>query len=251
MLSTSNTRKLSCRLDRGLSLYVLAASAAGVSALALAPPANAQVVYTPAHQFIHRNGQIVIDFNRDGVTDVTIREIPWNLGSVSPGNSLQAVPSQSGGGIKAGGLNLYAAALSAGEMIGPQNSFWNVPAVMAEYTSFGSYFYGSWALLKKSAYVGVRFLINGKNHYGWARLKVKNDFALKSIIALLTGYAYETTPNKPILAGATGKGPTLDSADEPTSSTGPNEQPTLGALALGAGGIVLRRGAPLVQQFPF
>ena len=41
----------------------------------------------------------------------------------------------------------------------------------------------------------------GKIHYGWARLSFQvQNF---SITATLTGYAYETIPNKPIIAGET------------------------------------------------
>jgi hypothetical protein len=74
----------------------------------------------------------------------------------------------------------------------------------------------------KQAYLGLKFVIKGKTHFGWARLKVSVDPLKLSITAILTGYAYETTPGKPIIAGAT-KGP-----DEQAGS--------LGALAAGAAG---------------
>ena len=44
----------------------------------------------------------------------------------------------------------------------------------------------------------------GKTPFGWARVKL--SVAHQSITATLTGYAYETIPGKPIIAGAT-KGP--------------------------------------------
>jgi len=46
-------------------------------------------------------------------------------------------------------------------------------------------------------------LYQGKLHYGWARLNVtiKNKGGVPEITGLLTGYAYETIPNKPIIAG--------------------------------------------------
>jgi hypothetical protein len=68
-------------------------------------------------------------------------------------------------------------------------------------------------------YLGVRFNIQGKTHFGWARLTVHDKG--HNITAVLTGYAYETVPNKAIIAGRT-KGP--DVVIEPA---------TLGKLALG------------------
>ena len=56
----------------------------------------------------------------------------------------------------------------------------------------------------RGRYLGLKFLIRGKVHYGWARLNV--TVGNSKITATLTGYAYETIPNNPIIAGKT-KGP--------------------------------------------
>jgi hypothetical protein len=74
--------------------------------------------------------------------------------------------------------------------------------------------------------LGLQFVITGKSHYGWARLNESCTVRAprgKGIKALLTGYAYETIPNKPIVTGKT-KGPDVITL-EPGS---------LGALAAGA-----------------
>jgi hypothetical protein len=68
-------------------------------------------------------------------------------------------------------------------------------------------------------YLRLKFARKGKTHFGWARLNVK--FGPNGVGGILTGYAYETIPNKPIIAGRT-KGP--DAVIEPA---------TLGKLALG------------------
>jgi hypothetical protein len=53
----------------------------------------------------------------------------------------------------------------------------------------------------KQAYLGLKFTIKGQVHYGWARLGyISANHPAK---AKLTGYAYETIPNKPIVAGKT------------------------------------------------
>jgi hypothetical protein len=68
-------------------------------------------------------------------------------------------------------------------------------------------------------YLGLKFQIKGKTHYAWARFNVKLS---RPVNAVLTGYAYETIPNKAIIAGKT-KGPDVIT-----------ERPaTLGGLALG------------------
>ena len=69
-------------------------------------------------------------------------------------------------------------------------------------------------------YLGIMFQIKGKPHYGWARLNVSGGGG--SLGGVLTGYAYETIPNKPIIAGKT-KGPDVITV----------EPATLGRLALG------------------
>jgi hypothetical protein len=80
----------------------------------------------------------------------------------------------------------------------------------------------------KAGYLGLRFQINQKLHYGWARLCVKThvENGTNSFTGTLTGYAYETIPNKAIVAGKT-SGPDVITL-EPAS---------LGNLAAGASAI--------------
>jgi len=98
------------------------------------------------------------------------------------------------------------------------------------------YKYGPWLHLKE-AYLGLKFVIKGKTHFGWARVKL--SVADQSIRATLTGYAYETIPGKAIVAGAT-KSP---EDAEPTAALNSHapEPATLGALALGVPGLSIWR----------
>jgi hypothetical protein len=100
----------------------------------------------------------------------------------------------------------------------------------------------------------VKFVVNGKVHYGWVRVKrVASRYA--GFPAVITGYAYETIPNKPINTGER-KGATanptehLDSVslDDPgpgASLSNPipdvPKPASLGMLALGAQGVPLWR----------
>ena len=92
----ANTCSLSNSLSRNLNAYALAAGAAGVSALALVAPADAQIVYTPAHVVLNRNQRIFIDLNNDGIVDAVVFGAP----GVPDGRSVKATPARSGRGAK-------------------------------------------------------------------------------------------------------------------------------------------------------
>jgi len=96
--------------------------------------------------------------------------------------------------------------LPAGARIGPKQRFAHNATSMAHfYTSSGQIITssGPWKNVK-SRYLGLKFFINSKTHYGWARLSVTvHRDGIYGISAILTGYAYETVSNKPIIAGKT------------------------------------------------
>jgi hypothetical protein len=101
-------------------------------------------------------------------------------------------------------------------------------------------------------FLGLKFKLNGQVHYGWARFSKVTASACNggvAISATLTGYAYETIPNKSIIAGHT-KGPDDTTIEEPHASlTAPSPQPaTLGTLALGAPGLSIWRREELVSD---
>lgn len=64
--------QLSAKLNHRLNMYALAASAAGVSLLAMGQPSEAKIVYTKTHQVIGGNGVYALDLNHDGVVDFLI-----------------------------------------------------------------------------------------------------------------------------------------------------------------------------------
>jgi len=109
------------------------------------------------------------------------------------------------------------------------------------YGWFGSYRGGSWNSNGgvTDRYLGLKFKIDGKVHYGWARLSFEGYY---TFTATLTGYAYETIPNKAIKAGQEqDKGDGAEQPD-PAALTEPDRTPaTLGALARGAKGLRLWR----------
>ena len=114
--------------------------------------------------------------------------------------------------------------LKPGFRIGPSAEFADSSGRMAEVLFYQGKpsFFGEWAHKGggiRNRYVGVKFTINSKVHYGWVRFSVSFPKLLK---AVLTGYAYETIPGKGIVAGKT-KGPDVTTV----------QHTTLGELALG------------------
>lgn len=195
------SKKLSSVLERRLGGYALAASAAGVGALALAAPAEAKIVYTKANHIIGPRHTYNLDLNHDGITDFSLQQS--NCHSCAPGTELYVFPVASNGviGFKVGSKGGWAAALKPGARIGSKREFPGELMAWAATTGDGEPdYFGSW-LNVKNRYLGLRFTIKGKTHYGWARLTVKAG--VRTIAATVTGYAYETIPNKPIVAGKT------------------------------------------------
>jgi hypothetical protein len=62
---------------------------------------------------------------------------------------------------------------------------------------------------------------------------------MRGVFATLTGYAYETIPNEPIIAGKT-EGPDDAGAEESRNLSAP-EPASLGTLAMGAPGLSIWR----------
>jgi hypothetical protein len=254
MASTAQFRtNLPQSLHRDLAVYALAAGAAGVGVLALAQPADAEIVYTPTHlSILGPRGFYKLDLNHDGVVDFTIANTTnyttdqafWDLFAKGPpGNSIV-------GTFVGGGFPASAHAFFAGAQIGPGKHFFPGAAKLASfyYGGGGNSSHGNWVNVT-NRYLGVKFQIGGQTHYGWARFTVKVTKTPINIFAELTGYAYETVPDKPIVAGDTGSGSAdgADGADAgPTSEMFPEPQAgvkatMLGALALGSSGLAMWR----------
>jgi hypothetical protein len=217
-------KMLNQRLSKRLLAY---ATMAGAGVAGLASNAAAKIIYTPTHNDIH--GNYPIDLNHDGINDFRI----YSYGFSGIGN-LDAIPVHPSNKLaQATGQGCFrgysAAALQQGAVIGPGRDFAARATCMAEY-NFGAY--GPW-VGQTDRYLGFEFYIDGQKHYGWARLSM-NGFFCPGCDLRIFGYAYETIPNKAIIAGDEGnnEGNTAESSMKPA---------TLGALALGATGQQLWR----------
>ncbi|HXM59782.1 MAG TPA: hypothetical protein VN950_02930 [Terriglobales bacterium] len=238
-----------------LKMYALAASAAGAGLLALPQSAEAKIVYTPAHRVIRANSGFQLDLNHDGTTDFLLQQIGYCNSDSCYGFQRYLLAKGSLGNVVEGRMSngdtlnykfYYASALRLGARIGPHQHFIGggsngatMLAVFQDQDLQMPYTYGKWIDVK-NRYLGLKFKIRGKIHYGWARLSVHNHGG--QITATLTGYAYETVPNKAIIAGKT-KGIDETSIEESNvASTVPKRKPTtLGLLALGSYGTSIWR----------
>jgi hypothetical protein len=216
-----------------LTSYAVAASAAGVGVLALAVPADASIVYTPGYKQIPRQSEtgkwFRLDIDGDGVADYRLA----NFLTTGDEGAVQIFSDVRGNQVM--GTGRYASALQSGASIGPAVRFQRAFTTMEKWNDFSGLFesFGPWAGVTNQ-YLGLKFLINGQYHFGWARLSVKGTrVALK-------GYAYETIPNKPILAGQTEDlATTIDNEMSPVRQDA--AFPTIGLLAQGAAGLVAWR----------
>ncbi len=207
-------------------MYALSASAAGVSLLVLAPSVEAKIVYTRAHHVVDRQHPVyMFDLDHDGTNDFkfsytfqTFRngsdfEARLTVGAMGFNDEVDVVHPQSRNSylplaLKKGtpiGFSNFRLGGGGGTMVGQSSAGPSRPLVT----------WGYWYNVT-NRYLGLAIYISGEEHYGWARLSVQG------ITATLTGYAYETVPNKPIIAGKT------HGADVVT--VGPA---TLGRLAVG------------------
>jgi hypothetical protein len=231
-----NRQQLSESLLTHVNAYALAAGAAGVSIMALAQPADAEIIVTQANGNIPINKYVSIDLNHDGVPD--FRFLLSTFAYHTFRGTLLVQPRGAGGVIgSAGG---YAAPLSLGASIGPAQAFTKGKHLnMARSAGFdyftSQYFrnlFGPWENVQ-NRFVGVEFLIGGETHYGWIRLTV--NFTSRLPKATLTGYAYETVAGESIQAGQM-----VDQATTKLESA-PAATPSLGVLALGSQGLGLWR----------
>jgi hypothetical protein len=221
-----------------LNVYALAAGAAGVGVLALAQPANAEIIYTPIHRSIlGPKGFFGLDLNHDGTIDFGITNTTYFNTDQAFSNLF--VKAQAGN-LVAGtfvyfGFPPNARAFKSGSQIGPSERFFKDSAKLVSYYvgGGGSSAHGNWIDVG-NRYLGLAFQIDGHTHFGWARLSVHIENQGLRIKAVLNGFAYETEPDTPIIAGATsGTYEGAEGADAAPARETP-KRPTLGMLASGA-----------------
>jgi hypothetical protein len=212
-----------------------AAGATGAAILASVPVAEAKIIYTPVN--IKIQTLVWIDF--EGPQENRHHHPPRGRdadfaivrGAGCPSTVCRSAIYAKGYGYGSNAIadidnGWYAVALRRGERMGP-NKYVKGRGQMAlvGHDRDGTGWYGQWANGGKglqNGYLGLKFTLKGETHYGWARvsLTVKNGWF---DTATLSGYAFETIPDKPIIVGKI-HGPDVVTMPPPG---------TLGRLALG------------------
>jgi hypothetical protein len=224
ILSSSAAKKVQSEtFTMRLTAYTIAAAAAGVTALVAIPPAAAEIVFTPT-QSILTLGTVLIDLDHNGVNDfvLSVGVFPvgdrrLNVRGLSPRNGIQGYV----------GPSYPPLALKSGYVIGQGDGFYQdvAPAANVEVNeNLQTVISGPFPNVG-DRFLGLRFVIDGKTHYGWAVLNVKAAAPghIPNLHVALLGYAYNTVPNEAIHAGQ---------VSERSSELLPNRG-TLAALALG------------------
>jgi hypothetical protein len=243
-VSASANPSTPSKIDHRMKLYSAAAIAAGVGALALAPHVEAEVVITrktipiPVNSYFFPPPKpVLISLNNDGVNDFSFSL--YSFAYHSTRQSLDVRPLEGGavvGKTPEPGAQSSASVLFRGAKIGPSAHFsskgdCNIEAenkwVNSSNSTTGFNTIGNWGKNPSNTYLGVKFLIDGETHYGWVRLTVGSGPS--GLSGTITAYAYETEPNKQILAGI----PENKNDVKIINLNGPS----LGALAAGADGL--------------
>jgi hypothetical protein len=214
------------KLEKNLAAYFAAAGAAGVGVLALTQSAEAKVVYTATN--ITMTTPVQIDLNNDGIPDFALGRFQGYEHS----SFVDAVPLVAGNAVRGNGsaaCGFFGVPVGPGEKFAT-TSYFGHGVRMAGFFGYGiSTSFGLWANVT-NRYLGFKFLINGQVHYGWARVSVTNE--IRNVV--LTGYAYETTPNTNIIEGHI-SGPEKADASAPANLLVPaSPAQMLGVLARGA-----------------
>ena len=235
---------LTPHFDKQLLAYAVAATAAGVGLAATSEPAHAKIVYTPANTAIPANTLVNLDLNNDGIPDFSLyfvqygprRPQPPPLGyhvdnliidPTKPANEVWQVTSSK--------WDACAAALPPAVKVGPDAPFKSNSALLwgSAGSAYSTVLRCKWGKLPQGAFLGLKFVIHGVTHYGWAHVTVRGR------TAVLDGYAYETVPNQAIVTGKK-SGPIAHTTSDLTPI--PVPQPaTLGMLAQGSRGLSIWR----------
>ena len=220
-----------------LKQYATAAlGVAGVSVFAgaQAPPVP-HIWYTVANIPLNTftPSQIPIDFNHDGIPDLTISVTGHYANFSGHGGyavgTVNAIPA-------VGNFAIGAHAIPQGKTIDRGGVFKAGKQQMARAYNFvvsGSYKTSSGGPFKNvtNEYLGVRFQISGQQHEGWIRVTLKCNFG--DVSGTISGYAFDTVANEDGLVAGQIRGPVV-----PVKASVEKAVPgSLGMLAAGSSAV--------------
>lgn len=182
----------------------------------------------PDKQFpLYTDESYFIDFNGDGLTDLTIYHNIWVSMYCDTSSTGWSCTGSTHQRIEAYGMNVnfvnnlatfgtsVASPLESGEIIS-EAATWGVATEVTLFNNAGewrkwddfwgsgswvdfSYQFGPWQNIDNK-YLGVKFEIDGLTHFGWVSLSATPTTKVAQVVKIHS-YAYETTPELPIIAG--------------------------------------------------
>jgi hypothetical protein len=168
--------------------------------------ANAQIVYTNIQPNVRLscnnipcNKNYSLDLNNDGVIDFILTTFKEGIGFGGQGYMVGVkVLSLSTNSILVSSIS-NAAALTSSDII-QSTSIWQsgMKYLRVYYSLSGTA--GNWSTINNK-YLGLKFNVNGQSYFGWVLLSVSVSSSQATVT--IKSYAYDTTPNHSILAGAT------------------------------------------------
>jgi hypothetical protein len=199
---------LSPRINHQLHAYELAAIAAGVTLLAGSPQATARIVCRTANASLLGTQTVRLNPASQQFPPFNLAQT-FNAYSTTSGRFRHEdraffTPNTAGANdlLAANGLP---AALAKGAVIGPNGNFGkgNSYGLLFTYGNIGggttNHHQGNFPL-RKADYVGYKFSISGKDHFGWMRLRV--DIQKLQTVTNFLQFGFETVPGKALGAGS-------------------------------------------------
>ena len=227
--------KLASWIDQQLNAYAVAASAAGVALLACSVPADARVICANTHKSLVGTQTIPLNPAKEKFPPFNLAQSFHHSSSSTSvfffNRAFLTPNTQAANDLLA--TNGLPAALVKGTVIGAKGRFGkgNSYGMLFTYGNYGggtiNHHRGNFPLTK-TGYLGFKFSIAGKTHYGWARLKV--DVKKPQAFATLLGFGYQTIAGKAIHAGS------CTTVDESTSSDENISQVPIESVSLRAAG---------------
>ena len=209
-----------------------------VTAMIFSVSANAQIVYTDVNPDVtssctaptlnnSSSAMDSIDINNDGVFDLKLTVGGNWVGpfqNYTKSGFVKATPLNGSSIISNSGYPLH---LYRNDSI-KSNSNWSATAnqiletVSHQTNQIGNTVSGNWTL-PIDGFLGIKIISGGQTNYGWIRLSVGVAVNSPTASCINKEFAYNATPNQPILAGQTSGtiiiGPTVNIPDPAFKST--------------------------------
>ena len=168
------------------------------------PGPSIQYIAGPAFYVPVNSDPVSLDMNADGTADAIFSGVWLQTTDYPSSESAIACNVSGANGAQLLITNGYAQILSAGKVIG-NSPDWSAGTVLLTAENFNMLANTSSGWLgplgaKGQGYLGIQFIAADGSHYGWIQVRLLDASGLGSFPQVVD-WAFQTVPNKPILAG--------------------------------------------------